>query len=386
MRDMSPQRSFLEIAILAAVSVLVVGQMYVVIPLFTSMSAEFGCSAGDLVIASTAFGIPYAFAGLIAGPLADAWGAKRIIVLSLATTAVATFAVSFVQGYWTLAILRGLQGVTAGFLSAPSFAYIARNIDQNIRSFATTAIMAAAMSSAIIMQLFGQYVENALGWRFAFVITAVLIIAAVPITQWSLRVQINTDKARVQDTIFALPALIKMPRLISLYAAAFTLLGGFVAVLAGIELYGPDVLRSDPEKLLLLRVTALPVMITVPFIALRLSHAAMSSRIIVGLGLASIALIFSAIGGAGFGALSIGLALCVAGVLIAAPAVVQSVGQAVPGSSGAAISLYTFAIFIGASLGPQLAVLLTPFGIAGLLWSVAAIFIGGAALGAWGAR
>tara|TARA_R100000365_G_C2743788_1_gene72544 strand:- start:417 stop:1499 length:1083 start_codon:yes stop_codon:yes gene_type:complete len=360
--------------------------MYVVIPLFTSMGAEFGHAAADLVIASTAFGIPYAFAGLIAGPLADAWGAKKVIVLSLATTALTTFAVAFAQGYWTLAILRGLQGVTAGFLSAPSFAYIARDLDEDIRSFATTAIMAAAMSSAVIMQLFGQYVENVFGWHFAFAIVAPLIIVAMLATRRSLRGGDESSQPRIRDAIFALPVLLKRPRLICLYATAFTLLGGFVAVLAGVELYGPEDLRSNPAKLLLLRAAALPVMVAVPFIALRLSNVATTIRIIAGLGLAAIALILSAIGGAGFAALSIGLALCVAGVLIAAPAVVQSVGQAVPESSGAAISLYTFAIFIGASLGPQLSVLLTPFGITGLLWGVAAIFVGGAALGAWGSR
>ncbi|QQE78325.1 MFS transporter [Alicyclobacillus sp. SO9] len=381
----SVQRTALVIAFLGTVSVLVVGQMYVVIPLFKPMGMAFHHRASDMVITSSTFGIPYAFAGLVAGPLADAWGARKIIILSLITTGVSTLTVAFAPSFTGLATLRGIQGITAGLLSAPVFSYIAHELHKDTRIFATTVVMAAAMSSAVLMQLFGQVINGLLGWRSVFFITAPLIFLLVFVAD---RLLVRTSDASHQPVAAAftsLPGLLIQWRRLALYIAALTLLSGFVAVLSGIALYGPVQLRSDPLRLFILRASALPVMGAVPFLGLRLGKLSLPIRIASGLALAASALSVMSLAAQHIWVVTIGLSVCVAGVLIAAPAIVQSIVRSAANKSGAAVSIYTFSIFLGASAGPQIAVFVASAGFSGLLVSVALLFLGGAILGSIGA-
>lgn len=385
MPDTHPRSTLAEILLLTLAPILVVGQMYVVIPLFVSMGIDFGHPAAGLVVTSSAFGIPYAFAGLIAGPLADAWGAKKVIVLSLTATVLSTLTVALSPSYAGLVAMRGLQGITAGFLSAPVFAYIARDLEEDVRAFATTAVMAAALSSAILMQLYGQIVNGFFGWRFVFLSLVPMILFSVSAVNRLLIQSATTVDRRVIKAVLTLPGLLRRWHLLALYAAALTLLGGFVAVWSGIALYGPEYLRSNPARLFLLRASALPVMVAIPFVALRLRNLSPLVRIVSGLGVAALSLGASAFATNNVLGFASGLSVCVAGILIAAPAIVQGVMQAASDASGAAVSLYTFSIFLGASLGPQFAVVLEPTGIVGLLLGTAVLFTAGAIFGAMGA-
>lgn len=374
-----------EIALLAVGSILVVGQMYVVIPLFAQMGAAFGRPAADLVATSSAFGIPYALAGLVAGPMADAWGAKTVIMASLIATALTTFAVGVAPGFAGLTVLRALQGWTAGLFSAPVFAYIARNLAEDVRAFANTAVMAAAMSSIVLMQLLPQFAAAMFGWRDVFFVLAPTFLLLAVAANGVLVRSSASSRYHVFRALSALPRLLRQWRLLALYIATLTLLGGFVAVWSGLALYGPKDLRANPTYLFLLRASALPVMVTVPFLALRLRRFSLPARIVSGLGLSALSLAATAHGARHIPTLAVDLAVCVAGILIAAPAVVQGVVKAAADASGAAVSLYTFAIFLGASLGPQFAVSLAPTGIGGLLLATAVLLMVGAVFGAVGA-
>ena len=126
-------------------------------------------------------------------------------------------------------------------------------------------------------------------------------------------------------------------------------------------------------------------MVAIPFVALRLRTFSPLVRIISGLCVAALSLGASAFAPNNVLGLASGLAVCVAGILIAAPAIVQGVVQSASDASGAAVSLYTFSIFLGASLGPQFAVVLEPTGIVGLLLGTAVLFLVGGVFGAVGA-
>ncbi|TCS64758.1 MFS transporter [Varunaivibrio sulfuroxidans] len=386
MSERSPRPARKEIILLTIAAILVVGQTYIVISLFAPMAVDFARPAASLAVTVTVFGIPYAFAGLLAGPLADVWGAKKVIVLSLVASALTTLIVAVAPGFAMLILLRALQGFTAGFFAAPVFTYIARDLHEEVRAFATTAIQAGALASAVLMQLFGQVIEVRLGWRFAFFIPAPVILGLALAAERLLARSSGAAERHVGKALLALPDLLLQWRLLALYGAALTLLGGFVAVLSGLSLYGPQDLRADPTRLFLVRASALPVMLAVPFLVLRLGRLSLRARIFSGLGLSALSLAVTALAAEQTWALAGGLAACVAGILIAAPAIVQGVAQAAPESSGAAVSIYAFTIFLGASLGPQFAALLAPTGMVGLLLSVATLLAVGSLFGVIGAK
>ncbi|MGW4355890.1 hypothetical protein ACWELJ_27760, partial [Nocardia sp. NPDC004582] len=72
----------------------------------------------------------------------------------------------------------------------------------------------------------------------------------------------------------------------------------------------------------------------------------------------------------------------VAAVAVAAPAAVQTITARAGADRGAATALYTFALFVGASAGPQLANLTARHGYSAVASAVAALAATGAALAA----
>lgn len=78
--------------------------------------------------------------------------------------------------------------------------------------------------------------------------------------------------------------------------------------------------------------------------------------------------------------LALALLLFVAAVAVAAPAVVETINANAPQARGAAVALYGCSMFIGASLGPQLAGALTGLGFDGILLVVAGVLLLGASL------
>ncbi|NUT53634.1 MAG: MFS transporter, partial [Saccharothrix sp.] len=75
------------------------------------------------------------------------------------------------------------------------------------------------------------------------------------------------------------------------------------------------------------------------------------------------------------------LLVLVAGVGISAPALVEAVGVRGGASRGAAVALYACAMFIGASLGPQLVNALHGWEFGAMVRVVAVVFAVGAVLG-----
>jgi predicted MFS family arabinose efflux permease len=103
-------------------------------------------------------------------------------------------------------------------------------------------------------------------------------------------------------------------------------------------------------------------------------------RLPAALGLAALAALAASVTGGSVVALAAVLLVLVAGIAVAAPALVEAVAAEAGAARGAAVALYACAMFIGASLGPQLANALADWGFAGIARVVAAAFAAGALL------
>jgi MFS family permease len=70
----------------------------------------------------------------------------------------------------------------------------------------------------------------------------------------------------------------------------------------------------------------------------------------------------------------------VAGVSVSVSGLIALIGGLAPAQRGLAIALYTFVLFVGASLGPQFPPLVAPLGFSGLCLILGSLFAGAAAL------
>ncbi|AYY13203.1 MFS transporter [Actinobacteria bacterium YIM 96077] len=358
--------------------ILMVGQLYTVLALLEPMSTSFGVDAETVTWTSTAFALAYAVGFLIFGPLSDRFGTRRIMTVGMAATAATTALVAAAPGMEAGVGLRALQGLTAASLAPAAFSYVAARIAPNRRPLVLTCLTSSFLASAPIMQVGAQGLARATNWQAVFLTCALLIAVVALIMPAVLRPDHTQKVGSVSAAFTAMPALLANGRLLALFAATTTLLGGYVAILTAVTIAGPPAMADDPATLLVLRASGLPVMIVVPVLMPLLTRLHPHVRIPGGLALAAVAAWSASLAGHDVLPLAATLMAFVAGILVAAPALVQAIAGIAGHRQGAATALYAFAMFVGASLGPQLAGSLAARGFAGIVQLVAVV----AALGA----
>ncbi|MFJ2833835.1 MULTISPECIES: MFS transporter [Nocardia] len=367
------------VATVCAVGILVVGQLYVVLPVLGDLAAVWDTSRAAATWTTTAFGLAYGAGFLVTGPLSDQWGRRPVIVGGLAATALSTLLVIAAPNLGAGLAARVAQGLTASFFAPAAFAYLAERIAPQRRVFALTCLTSSFLGAGVIAQVVAQLVDDAFGWRAVFVAGALAFAVSAVVLRLVLEPgQRAGGSASARSVGVAFAALLRTPRLALLYLSCLAVLGSFVGIYTGIQLAPPDGIGTGSTALLALRASAIPAMIAIPLLASRLATINPELRLITALGAAGIAAALTAVP---LGGLWVGtwLFAFVAAVAIAAPAAVQAIAAHAGAARGAATALYTFALFLGASAGPQVASLVAHAGFAAVALAIAALGVGGAA-------
>ncbi|MGW6725274.1 MFS transporter [Nocardia sp. NPDC055029] len=365
------------VATICAVGILVVGQLYVVLPILGDLAAAWGTSRAAATWTSTAFGLAYGAGFLVTGPLSDRWGRRPVIVTGLAATAVSTLVVIAAPNLGAGLAARILQGLTASFFAPAAFAYLAERIAPARRVFALTCLTSSFLGAGVIAQVLAQVIDDVFGWRVVFV-TGALSFAVSAVVLHAVLEPGKRPAAASAGTVFtAFATLLRTPRLTLLYLSCLAVLGSFVGIYTGVQLAPPAGVGG--AALLALRASAIPAMIAIPLLATRLAAINPELRLISALAAAGAA--------AGITAVPLGglwvaawLFVFVASVAIAAPAAVQAIAARAGEARGAATALYTFALFLGAATGPQLTNLVAGNGFTAVALVIAALGFTGSTL------
>ncbi|WP_086829347.1 MFS transporter [Allokutzneria sp. NRRL B-24872] len=357
------------ITALGVAAVLVVSQLYSSIPLAPLAAQDFGVPEAALAWSSTAFGLAYAFGFLFLGPLSDRFGPGRVMVIGLAVAAVTTAAVAVAPGVSALVVLRVIQGFAAAAFAPAAMAYVVDQIDPRRRAIAFTILTSAFVSSAVIGQVGAQLLGDLAGWRAVFVISGVGLLACAVWQKFALRPD-RDDRPTVSVAPWRVMLdLLRNKRLVLLYAAASTLLAAFVGAYSGIQITG----LADHDGLLWLRASALPAMVLTGVAAPLVTRIPAPRRTVVALGLSAVGTAIAAASGGSLVLIGIGMFLFSACVVMAGPAIVESINDNAGAARATAVSIYSFVLFMGASLGPQLAVALHGAGFAVIALVVTAL-------------
>ncbi|MFF0634836.1 MFS transporter [Nocardia sp. NPDC004151] len=376
-----------------AVGILVVGQLYVVLPVLNRLAADWDTSKSAATWTTTAFGLAYGAGFLVTGPLSDRWGRRPVIVGGLAATVVSTLLVAAAPGLVTGLSVRILQGLTASFFAPAAFAYLSERIAPERRIFALTCLTSSFLGAGVVAQVLAQLIGNALGWHAIFVAGAIAFAVSAVVLRVVLQPPARSADPRADDgdsgtgvvpsrSVFApFVELLRQSRLALLYLSCLAILGSFVGVYTGIQLAPPKGVGSGNGALLALRASAIPAMVAIPLLAGRLGGIAPATRLVAALGAAALAVAVAAVPLGGVW-VAVWLFVFVAAIAVAAPAAVQTITAGAGAARGAATALYTFALFLGASAGPQLANLVARHGYSAVALAVAALSATGAALAA----
>ena len=339
-------------AALVVTALLVLTQLYAAIPLLAPISADLH---GNATIAlSTAFSLTYAAGFLIWGPVSDHYGRRRIMALALGILTVSTACCALAPSLPALAILRAVQGLSASGFAPVALAHLSEAPAPPRRARAIGAMSTSFLVAGIAGQVLASLVALHLGWRWFFPLCAGLLAVALVVILAVVHDAARTPGSSLRGQFQALGRLALRPAVLALSLAHLTLLMVFVAMYTGIGGH-LESLGMRPSTIILIRLAALPAMF------LSLGAGALATRwswpqvARLGFGLSALGMLGEALLAGSLVGLVAASAVYVAGVALAAPAMISLYGQVSAPNRGSGMALNGFILFVGTSAGPLLA-------------------------------
>ncbi len=365
-------------------ALLATGQMYIPIPLFTAMKAEWGVGSGAMTWIISAFAFGYAGGFVLFGPLSDRYGHRRVLVAGMIVAAVVTLLTGLAFAAPLAIALRVVQGLVVGSVPPAIMAYVATRIEPAHRAVVTMSVATSFLAATVIAQIVSQTVVDAFPWRTVFLGSAVLfaILAAALRSVMLDDAPTGRDKP-LRHSYAAIPAVLRIGALLPMLVAGALSMAVMVGIYTGIEITG---LVEGSGELLTLRAGALPVMLALPLLAIPLARLSKPGQMMLGVTVAALAMVAATFEGSHLAVLTVLLAVLVGGLGVIAPAVLQTAGELGGESRAAASSVAMFSFYVGATVGPIVAAAAAPHGFPALAWTLAGLLIVAFALTVVGLR
>ena len=342
-------------ATLVVTALLVLTQLYAAIPLLAPISADLHGNA--TVTLSTAFSLTYAAGFLIWGPVSDHYGRRRTMALALGILTVSTGCCALAPSLPALAALRAIQGLSASGFAPVSLAYLSEALAPPRRAGAIGAMSTSFLVAGIVGQVLASLVALHLGWRWFFPLCGGLLavaLAAVLAVVHDAAHASGPSGSSLRGQFASLGRLALRPAVLALSLAHVTLLMVFVAMYTGIGGH-LESLGMRPSTIILIRLAALPAMflsLGAGRFAARRSWAQIAR---LGFGVSTLGMLGEALLAGSLAGLVAASVVYVAGVALAAPAMISLYGQVSAPNRGSGMALNGFILFVGTSAGPLLA-------------------------------
>ncbi|RED60651.1 putative MFS family arabinose efflux permease [Cohnella phaseoli] len=363
--------------ILCWAGMVVMSSLYVTIPLSSVFADAFGISLTQAAAAGSGFSAGFALGCLIYGPLSEKYGRKRVIVIGLVALVLLSLLLGMVNSFSGLVILRFMQGAAAATFSPVALAYAVEMFPAARRVTAIGFISTGFLVAGIVGQVISGIVNQQYGWNTVFVVLAVVYAATLLLVAIGLpREETRSASANIWDPIRRMPSLFKQKNIVLSYIIALVLLMSFVSMytVLGSYLAGPD-FSLDARHILYIRSIGVVGMLISPFAGMLTQRFGVHAVIRWGLG-AAIAALASLGLSSNLVVMVATSVVFVAGIAVSVPALISLIGQLGGKSRGIAVSVYTFILFAGTSLGPILSIRFMALGSYTLTFLLLAVVLG----------
>ena len=366
-----------KIVILTISALCVVSQLYIPIPLTATFHEIFALPTSKVLWIGSAFGFAYASGFLIFGPLSDRFGRRALLVPGLGILGVVTLMIGLVHSFEALLFLRIFQGFVAATFAPAALAYVSEQVSLEKRPLGIALVSMGFMLAGILGQLYASQMNYFFGWHAIFFLSGITYLFLCVITAYFLNEKINIQHKNVEPLMkfyFAMLKHLTNKDLLKAYLCSFVLLLVFVAMYTGLGPYLQKTYNLNAADMFLVRLAAIPAMLIGPFTSIFIKKYGSQSVLVVGFFIA----IFGILGEALFNVLWLIVlmsAVFVAGIAISAPALIANISSVATYNRGAAISLYTFILFIGAALGGILANYFLKYGFVSLCFILAVMLL-----------
>ncbi|BCD86484.1 MFS transporter [Pseudomonas solani] len=348
----APATSLVVQMILCAVAV--VSLLYVPVPILARLAQDYQLPLGGVGLSLMVFSVCYACGFLIFGPLSDRLGRRAVLVTGLVVLAVASAAMVFVSSSKAFLAMRALQGLAAASYPPVAIAYLSEHGSPRQRAWGVAWLSTAFLTAGLLGQLYGSLVAATWGFGLAMVpLSAIYIITAITLLSSRNGLRKTGAPGHLLSIYRPLFQLLSDPQLRRVYVPASLLLMAFVAFYVDLDRRLLSGLGQGIDPLFA-RAVALPGLFAPLAVAGAIQRWGANRVASSGLAVSALGLFLVAVVGEHslFWLLASSVVF-VAGIGISVPGLIASTSTRAPEASrGLAVALYTFFLFLGASLAP----------------------------------
>ncbi|WP_286240266.1 MFS transporter [Neptuniibacter halophilus] len=167
-------------------SFMIFSNVYVTQPLLPMLSTEFAVSPLQASWSMTVTTLTLGVSLLLFGPLSDAIGRTRLMVLSMCGVVLCSFALSLVEDFTMLILLRAVQGICLAGLPAIAIAYMGDEFSKKALAVAVGIYISGNTLGGIGGRLIGGFVGDWLGWQEAFAAMSLVSLICLSLFVWLL--------------------------------------------------------------------------------------------------------------------------------------------------------------------------------------------------------
>lgn len=350
------QNYSLMTTILVWCGLVVVSSLYITIPMVSSFSSSFGTTQSEASWTTSAFSFAYAVGLLLLAPLSEKYGRKQMMLAGLIALSVLTPILGVVNSLPFMVILRAVQGLAASTFAPAALAYVVEMFPIVKKVTTIGFVSTGFLMAGIVGQVFSSLVSQNLGWSSVFyLLGGIYLLSAVLLAGLIPKGEVQQKKVNVFASFRHIGTLLYKKSLFFCYFITITLLFSFVGMYTALGDYlsqHPFGLNSD--QILMVRATGILGMLLSPFSGQLVSKFGMRKVLQGGLLLASTGLALMGVSSYLL-LLTFMTVIFVAGISITVPTLISLIGILGGEYRGIAVSLYTFILFIGATLGPIVA-------------------------------
>ncbi|AQZ33119.1 hypothetical protein BHQ29_07340 [Pseudomonas sp. LPH1] len=206
--------------------------LYCVQPLLPLLAAHFRVSAASSSLALSLTTLSLALCLLVSGALAESWGRKPVMAAALGLAAVLGVACALVEEWGNLLILRTLLGLALSGLPALAMAYVGEEFDPEALPAAMGLYIGGTALGGLLGRLLAGLLSDLGGWPWALGGIAGLGLLALGLFLWLLPPSrhFTAQPLSLRGLLRNFALHLSNPRLRVLFALAFLLMGGFVAL------------------------------------------------------------------------------------------------------------------------------------------------------------
>lgn len=153
-------------------------QVMIVAPVLPRIELELGISEDRLGFVVTGYALSLALFALVAGPISDRIGRRRIILIGTGIMSVALGMHQFASDFWSLVGVRVLAGAAGGALTGSAVSYVGDYFPYHRRGWASGWVMSGFAVGQVAGVPTAALLADAYGFRSAFVLFAAVCAVA----------------------------------------------------------------------------------------------------------------------------------------------------------------------------------------------------------------